>query len=159
MSSLAEWHTVLQPGPGKKSCPSGLKIIRIDNQNNNPSELDKKRRASVHLWFWACLLSPLKYHPFYTHTHTPGTPTIVSLHNCRELSFVTKVSRNVNLTSRSACPCPPAPPRDALLPEIALCVGASNQAPFHAFDMYDNVPFLCQVNIFKSYTHTNEIII
>lgn len=29
----------------------------------------------------------------------------------------------------------------------------------HQFYMYNNFPFLCQVNICKSYTHTNEIII
>lgn len=29
----------------------------------------------------------------------------------------------------------------------------------HRFYMYDNFPFICQVNICKSYTHTNEIII
>lgn len=56
------------------------------------------------------------------------------------------------------CGLPQAGTSSALAPTPllpAMCVTAIAIG----FSMYDNFSFICQVNICKSYTHTNEIII
>lgn len=59
--------------------------------------------------------------------------------------------------------CSPLPPHPSILPPFALTTArialyTIRHCHQHRFCTYSNFPFICQVNICKSYTHTEEII-
>lgn len=108
---------------------------------------------------WLCLMSSLTLKPFLQQQALP-----LLLCCCLQCVFASRSVCNQVPTSNPQLLISPVPPvwpgRNFLC--IDSCPSASSHVcncHRHRFYMYHNVPFICQVNICKSYTHTNEIII